>query len=138
MTERRDGLIYFAAPVGGGRIKIGQSMRPIERVIQLMSWSPIDLEILATTPGDYKAELFIHWVYREHYVRHEWFEPVPEILALVAYVQTTGVLPEHAIRTHGTPYKDFSYRKRLPKWTEDSKARLSKSLREYHARREAA
>jgi hypothetical protein len=67
-------FIYFIRPVGeAGPVKIGCSTRPLSRLDQLMTWSPIPLEIAATCPGDYKLEARIHNALADCHSHREWF-----------------------------------------------------------------
>lgn len=81
MDER---YVYFIRPVGAaGPIKIGCSWNPETRLQALMSWSPVDLEIVARVDGDFDLERRIHGMFAAHHRRQEWFEATPELLALI-------------------------------------------------------
>lgn len=76
--------VYFIKPVEmDGPIKIGCSMYPETRLRSLMSWSPVDLEIVAQVDGDFDLERRLHAMFAAHYRRQEWFNPAPELLALI-------------------------------------------------------
>jgi hypothetical protein len=76
--------VYFIQPTGGGLIKIGMSSNPRERLNLLQTGCPVELRILGTLPGGQPLELELHQRFAAHRVRGEWFEPVPELLAVVA------------------------------------------------------
>lgn len=133
MISRIPTLLYFIAPVGGGPIKIGCTRCVEQRLQALMLWSPNRLEILATVPGYFRDELFLQWMFREHHLHHEWFSPVPELLKIVEYVRANGTLPDYAVRSHKTPYRDFAYRK--PQWNEETRRAHGAKLRKVYAQR---
>lgn len=86
--------IYFIRPVSGGPIKIGVSKYVGQRLLQLASWSPVDLEILATTPGNLYDERAVHRAFAGQRLHREWFAPSPELLALDA-LNAGDPLPKH-------------------------------------------
>jgi hypothetical protein len=96
---RRATYIYFIAPVGGGRIKIGVSTQPIQRLMNLSYWSPVPLEILATVSGTIRDEGHIHYLFKDAWSHHEWFNPCAAIWALIADIRQLGRLPDYAVST---------------------------------------
>lgn len=75
-------VVYFCKPVGLlGPIKVGCTTNSLERLQQLMSWSPVDLEIVASVPGDFRLERLIHSILSEHHIRHEWFHPCDALVS---------------------------------------------------------
>jgi len=81
------GAVYF---IGGdtGRIKIGMSVCPLERLAAFQLGSPIDLRIMALARGYFDVEDEYHSRFAEHRVRGEWFERHPDILAEIARLST--------------------------------------------------
>lgn len=80
--------IYFMRPVGmRGPIKIGYSVNPKKRLHGVLEWSPFDLEIIATTPGNAPDETKVHDHFASAHVRGEWFHPTEELLALIDRVK---------------------------------------------------
>lgn len=76
--------VYFIrAFMPDGLIKIGSSSFPPSRLVSLLSWSPVPLEIVATIPGDATLERRIHGLLRESRSHSEWFHPTPEVEAVV-------------------------------------------------------
>lgn len=76
--------VYFIRQIGTvGPIKIGCSWNPEHRLLSLMSWSPVDLEIIARVDGDFDLERRIHGIFAAQHRRHEWFNATPELLALI-------------------------------------------------------
>lgn len=85
--------VYFITPVGADTpVRIGSTERPEKRVIELMNFSPVPLEIVASAPGSYIAEKLLHFRFSEHRLHGEWFRGVPEIWAFIARVRAG--LPE--------------------------------------------
>lgn len=76
--------VYFLRPVGQtGPIKIGCSRWPRQRLDVFLSWSPVELEIAAMIDGGFDLERRLHGIFSSHRIRHEWFRPVPELVALI-------------------------------------------------------
>lgn len=87
------GFVYFLRPVGmDGPIKIGCSATPHGRLATYMSWSPLDLEIVAQVPGDLELEAKLHSRFFNAHRRNEWFEPVPDLVALIDALRRGGSL----------------------------------------------
>lgn len=81
------GHVYFIRPVGmAGPVKIGHSICPESRLLTLAVWSPVPLEIAATTPGDVTLERKFHNLLADHWSHYEWFRDAPEVSAVVADV----------------------------------------------------
>jgi hypothetical protein len=94
MSER---YIYFIKPVGAlGPIKIGISQRPQARLVELLEWCPLDLEIAHSMPGTYMLEHSIHGALADDHLRREWFKPTDRVVKLLADLQA-GVPIEEAI-----------------------------------------
>lgn len=78
-------FVYFLRPVGQrGPVKIGYSRNPQGRLAAFLQWSPVDLEIVATTPGDHRLEQRLHGMFRAQLMRSEWFNASDELDALIA------------------------------------------------------
>lgn len=98
--------VYFIRPVGqSGPIKIGCSRLPAARLEQLMTWSPLELEIAASVPGDFKLERNIHECFATEWLRREWFAPSDRLVAFVEKLRA-GTPIEQAI--------DLTARSKLP------------------------
>ena len=90
-----NGYIYFLWPVGAvGPIKIGCSYMPIARLIHNARWSPLPLEIAATTPGGFSHEKELHEGFSDARLHYEWFRATPELQSLIADIQNGARLPE--------------------------------------------
>lgn len=98
-------FVYFIAPIGGGRIKIGCSASPVKRLGELAAWSPTPLEILATAPGSLRDEAQIHNLVKESWSHKEWFNPSAEIWRIISDIKQLGHLPDYAIATG--PVRNF-------------------------------
>lgn len=91
----RFNIVYFAKPIGmAGPIKIGCSSHPADRIQSLMVWSPFPLELLVTVPGSLKLEANLHDCFLDAHLHHEWFQPVPLLLAGIAALQANKPLEE--------------------------------------------
>jgi hypothetical protein len=77
-------LLQAQIPGGNGRIKIGSSQRPLERLHYLQTLSPYEIRFLAAFPGGEPLERALHRHFKAARAHYEWFEPVPELLALAA------------------------------------------------------
>lgn len=76
LTQRRSrgvrGHVYFIRV--GDFIKIGWSTRPMDRLRQLQTSHPDELEIMGTIKGERSLEGKIHKRFSKNRVRGEWFE----------------------------------------------------------------
>ena len=76
LTQRRSrgvrGHVYFIRV--GDFIKIGWSTRPMDRLRQLQTSHPDELEIMGTIKGERSLEGKIHKRFSKSRVRGEWFE----------------------------------------------------------------
>ncbi len=78
--------LYFIE--GGGLIKIGKTDDISRRLRELQFMSPVPLKLKAFFPGFGKYEHSIHgtlYRYRKH---GEWFEPAPQVLAMIERLNT--------------------------------------------------
>jgi len=69
------GFIYFIQAVNGGPVKIGFSICPEKRILELQTANPYKLDLIGTIRGNIFAEkkLQKHLVHAKTY--GEWFEP---------------------------------------------------------------
>jgi hypothetical protein len=87
--------VYFVRPVGAdGPIKIGCSKMPVRRLKDLMTWSPVELEVILTVPGDFATERNIHDCLWNDHLHREWFGATPRVLAIVAKLKSGLPLAE--------------------------------------------
>jgi hypothetical protein len=88
-------FVYFVRPVGqDGPIKIGVANVPTKRLAQIMAWSPVDLEILVTVPGNGALERNLHECFAYAHVRGEWFSPVSDLLKGIASLKQGAAVEE--------------------------------------------
>ena len=82
-SYRTQPFVYF---IGGdvGLVKIGQSVAPLERLATMQMGSPVELSILALTPGAAALEREYHSRFASARRRGEWFARTPEIVAEIA------------------------------------------------------
>jgi len=77
-------FVYFIKPIGlDGPVKIGCSMVPENRLINLTVWSPWPLEILVTIPGGQPLEANIHDCFADSHSHREWFRSTPRLRKLI-------------------------------------------------------
>lgn len=94
MTTR---YVYFIRPVGlDGPVKIGCSEAPKRRLASLMSWSPLELELVAAVPGGFDLERNIHECFSDLHSHREWFKASPRLTAALLKI-ASGVPVESAI-----------------------------------------
>ncbi len=86
-----------------GPIKIGLSQHPLRRAKELTKHSPVPLEVLFTIDGHSGDERRLHSHFYDAHSHHEWFRPVPELLAAMERLKGGETLdavlgPETVIR----------------------------------------
>lgn len=74
MKARRESLVYFVSPVGGGPIRIGYSTGAERRLRALQVYSPVPLEILATLPGTKFLEAWLLDHFRDDVLHGDWLK----------------------------------------------------------------
>lgn len=69
-----DGFVYFIASANG-RVKIGRSKRPEERLNDLQTGSSVRLEMIAAIPStnSAKTERQLHELFADRHADGEWF-----------------------------------------------------------------
>ena len=77
--EKKIGLVYFIEAVGVSRVKIGYSDNPDKRLKQLLTGSPLTLELRATMPGSLTTEKELHQRFSHLRIENEWFTFADEI-----------------------------------------------------------
>ena len=141
MRGRTESYVYFLAPIGGGRIKIGSSVQPTRRLVAIASWSPVPLEIVTTAPGTGRDEMHIHGLLKEAWSHSEWFEPSSALLDLIEHVRRTGELPAYAKAPPKGSIRNFrAFGKKKPSLTRtpEWRAQHGEAIRRGYARRKAA
>lgn len=75
-------------PVGAeGPVKIGHSEWPRTRLQTYLPWSPVELELAATLPGDRLLEGRFHAKFLADHLRHEWFAASAELTATIEAIR---------------------------------------------------
>lgn len=92
MMDRHE-CVYFVATVDRSMIKIGFSYKPVDRMIELMRWSPLPLELLTAVPGRRQDERALHRRYISTHSHKEWFHATPKMLAEIEAIAHLGRLP---------------------------------------------
>lgn len=138
--------IYFIKPVGmPGPVKIGCSADPPKRLLELSTWSPFPLEIVAMADGDFKIERNVHCCFADTHSHREWFHASDRLTAIMARIANGATIAEaidlsdkrgNILSGRGTP----SGRRSFVSWTEapEGKLFLSLKLRLNHALRRAS
>lgn len=76
--------IYFIQADIGGLIKIGYAADIPKRLNAMQMGCPVQLVVLAQCRGTGTYERELHQRFAGHRRHGEWFEPVPELLELIA------------------------------------------------------
>lgn len=79
--------VYFVQAGEGGRIKIGYAGVPERRIAYLGRFSGPDLKVLAVIEGSARLESYLHQHCKSSHAHDEWFDPTPEVVALVKNAQ---------------------------------------------------
>lgn len=82
-TATTPGMVYFAQAEGCGLIKIGWATVPVLRIANIQNFCPLKLVILLQVVGNGRMERKVHAQFAGARRHGEWFEPVPELLALI-------------------------------------------------------
>ena len=98
MRREVPAYVYFARQLGGfGPVKIGCSGWPERRLVDLMQWSPIPLEIVAKMPGNEALEWRFHARFLDQHSHREWFHPSRQLDETILQVRAgtfdTSTLP---------------------------------------------
>ena len=75
--------IYFIEEGLDGKIKIGYSTNPSERLKTLQTSNPRTLRLLITIEGNEQDEKILHTKFSKYRLQGEWFEPNEEILIFI-------------------------------------------------------
>jgi hypothetical protein len=73
-------VIYAIRCPAMGRIKIGYSKDPADRLVKLNGMAPSPLELIAILPGDMADETLLHKRFQNHRIHGEWFSDATEIV----------------------------------------------------------
>jgi hypothetical protein len=84
----RGGGHAYLVRATNGLVKIGCSVDPQSRFHNLLTMSPLPLDLVATCPGGYSAESYLHGIFRELRSHGEWFREVPEMLRELRGIET--------------------------------------------------
>ncbi len=76
-------MIYFIQPVGGGKIKIGTTIRLSTRLKALAKKCGAELRVLAVVKGSYDVERSLHRKFSHLKPVNEWFEPGDDLLGFI-------------------------------------------------------
>lgn len=79
-TKRLKPCFVYFIQAGDGPIKIGVATDTKRRLAMLQCGNHEPLTLLAATPGGANVEAALHYRFREHRQRGEWFAPHPDLL----------------------------------------------------------
>lgn len=82
----RSGFVYYVRGAAG-RIKIGFSEAPDQRIASLQTGHPERLEVLLVVPGTSDDERVLHAMFSYLRLSGEWFEGSPELLSHIEAVK---------------------------------------------------
>jgi Meiotically Up-regulated Gene 113 (MUG113) protein len=82
VSAAREARVYAMVCPKAGAIKIGMSVRPMDRLSSLST--PSWLFLWETWEGGRAEERRAHEVLREHRIRREWFTAHPDVIAFIA------------------------------------------------------
>jgi hypothetical protein len=87
LAQRRSAPVLKAGKVYFIRcrhaIKIGFSLMPDLRIVELQTGSPHDLKLLGWVAGNTDTERSLHDQFEEHKIRGEWFRAHPDLLDFI-------------------------------------------------------
>ena len=92
----------YAVRADNGLIKIGSSINPATRLVDLQIGSPCYLELMTTFDGGSPVEHAVHRQVWEHRHHGEWFNPHPDVLAALDRCHTVHGL--YAAVVSGAPW----------------------------------
>jgi Meiotically up-regulated gene 113 len=83
-------VVYFLQAEGTGRIRIGISRRPLERIKEIRAGSSETLRLVAMIRGGKDKEAFLHDLFADARIHGEWFEATPDLVSYInAHAQET-------------------------------------------------
>lgn len=80
------GVVYFIRAKGVSLVKIGYSSNPEQRLRNLQTSCPHQLDILATLPGSQQTEADIHKKFGHLRMNGEWFRLTSELFAFIGEI----------------------------------------------------
>lgn len=92
-----------------------------------MTWAPVPLEIVATTPGDLKLERRIHGIFAAQHSHREWFNNSPELTHLIAALSDGQKISD--LIDLSAPIQKFRIRTTASRTSSDRSSYLSYSSR---------
>lgn len=100
--------VYFAQAGEDGPVKIGFcASNPLKRLAELQTGCPHEIFLIGTVSGGRKDESEMHRRLDAYWIRGEWFERKPEVLAAINSVLEAGrierAIPPPAERTAKIP-----------------------------------
>lgn len=75
-------------------VKIGAAVSPVTIMDTFDHWSPYKLRLLCFFHGDTNDERNLHYMFRRHHMRREWFKWSPDIADMVAVIRDSDFSPD--------------------------------------------
>jgi hypothetical protein len=88
-------VVYFARIGDDGPVKIGHSRYAERRIEAIQKWTPIEIRLIRTLPGDGKEERWLHARFDHLRIRGEWFHFDPRMMTI-----TPPQMPEFDFRAY--------------------------------------
>ena len=83
-----EGFVYIIHAVGTNRVKVGYSVEPTKRLLELQTGSPFPLALMGIREGTIALEQAIHRRLQEYHQVGEWFEIDPAQCLAIALAET--------------------------------------------------
>ena len=81
--QKKHYVYFLRSTCSEGRIKIGCSYKPVNRLLALSVWAQYPCEIMAVAPGGFDVERALHSYFAADRLHREWFRSSPELLFVI-------------------------------------------------------
>lgn len=92
--------VYFVTCREANSVKIGNSLEPHARLLEIQWGCPLELRLEAVLPGGHEEEFALHARFADVRLRGEWFA-INEIIEAIIAANPVGPAPEHALKHRG-------------------------------------
>lgn len=88
------GMVYMVRDDVNGRVKIGTSLNPLERLRALQTGSSVPLRLVAMWGGGRKAEQDVHAIWPQRRLAGEWFDDRDREISriIVSSIGSSGIV----------------------------------------------
>ena len=94
--------VYFATCREANAVKIGSSIEPHQRLVELQAYCPLLLTLEAVLPGGREEEQTFHRRFEDERIRGEWFT-ITEMMELIIAANPAGPRPEKPVQRAPRP-----------------------------------